>query len=39
MGIDLVAPERRSGQYLHDFVRSEIDKWAGPIRAAGVNAD
>ena len=39
MGIDLVAPERRSGQYLHDFVRSEIDKWAGPIRAAGVTAD
>jgi tripartite-type tricarboxylate transporter receptor subunit TctC len=39
MGIDLVAPERRSGRYLHDFVRSEIDKWAGPIRAAGVNAE
>jgi len=39
MGIDLVAPERRSGEYLHDFVRNEIDKWAGPIKAAGVNAD
>jgi tripartite-type tricarboxylate transporter receptor subunit TctC len=39
MGIDLVAPERRSGQHLHDFVKSEIDKWAGPIKAAGVKAD
>ncbi len=39
MGIDLVGPERRSGQYLHDFVKSEIDKWAGPIKAAGVTAE
>ena len=39
IGIDLVVPERRSAQYLHDFVRSEIDKWAGPIKAAGVSAD
>ena len=39
MGIDLVVPKRRSAQYLHDFVRSEIDKWAGPIKAAGVSAD
>jgi tripartite-type tricarboxylate transporter receptor subunit TctC len=39
MGIDLVTSERRSAQYLHDFVKSEIDKWAGPIKAAGVNAD
>jgi tripartite-type tricarboxylate transporter receptor subunit TctC len=39
MGVDLVAPERRSAQYLHEFVRSEISKWAGPIKASGVNAD
>jgi tripartite-type tricarboxylate transporter receptor subunit TctC len=39
MGIDLVAPERRSAEYLHDFVRSEINKWVGPIKASGVNAD
>jgi tripartite-type tricarboxylate transporter receptor subunit TctC len=39
MGIDLVAPERRSAEYLHDFVRSEIIKWVGPIKASGVNAD
>ncbi|TWA92575.1 Bug family tripartite tricarboxylate transporter substrate binding protein [Bradyrhizobium stylosanthis] len=39
MGVDLVAPERRSPQYLHDFVRNEINKWAGPIKASGVNVD
>jgi tripartite-type tricarboxylate transporter receptor subunit TctC len=39
MGIELVAPERRSAEYLRDFVRNEIDKWAGPIKAAGVNPD
>jgi len=39
MGVDLVAPERRSAEYLHDFVRGEISKWAGPIKASGVNAD
>lgn len=39
MGVDLVAPERRSVEYLHDFVRDEIGKWAGPIKASGVNAD
>jgi tripartite-type tricarboxylate transporter receptor subunit TctC len=39
MGVDLVAPERRSAEYLRDFVRSEIDKWSGPIKTAGVKAD
>jgi tripartite-type tricarboxylate transporter receptor subunit TctC len=39
MGVDLVAPERRSAEYLHDFVRSEIKKWGEPIKASGVNAD
>ena len=39
MGVDLVAPERRSAEYLYDFVRGEISKWAGPIKASGVNAD
>jgi tripartite-type tricarboxylate transporter receptor subunit TctC len=39
MGIDLVAPERRSAEYLHDFVAGEINKWRGPIKAAGVSAE
>jgi len=39
LGVDLVAPERRSPQYLQAFVESEIAKWAGPIKAAGVSMD
>lgn len=35
-GFDVVAPDRRSPQYLQDFVASEIKKWAGPIRDAGL---
>ncbi len=38
-GYDLVAPERRSPDYLQKFVESEIAKWAEPIRATGVSID
>jgi tripartite-type tricarboxylate transporter receptor subunit TctC len=34
-----VAPERRSPDYLQKFVESEINKWAGPIRASGVSME
>ena len=37
IGADLVAPERRSADYLREFVESEIEKWAAPIRASGVS--
>jgi tripartite-type tricarboxylate transporter receptor subunit TctC len=36
IGNVLVAPERRSPDYLKKLVETEIDKWAGPIKAAGV---
>ena len=36
VGADLVAPERRSPEYLQKFVASEIEKWAAPIKASGV---
>jgi len=39
VGADLVAPERRSPAYLKSFVASEIEKWAGPIKASGLRAD
>ena len=39
LGVDLVAPERRSPEYLQKFVESEITKWAAPIKAAGVIMD
>jgi tripartite-type tricarboxylate transporter receptor subunit TctC len=38
-GAEPAAPERRSPDYLAGFVESEIEKWAGPIRASGVSAD
>jgi len=39
VGADLVAPERRSPQYLQEFVNSEIKRWEGPIKASGVTMD
>jgi tripartite-type tricarboxylate transporter receptor subunit TctC len=39
IGAELVAPERRSSAYLAAFVQSEIEKWAGPIKAGGLHAD
>jgi hypothetical protein len=31
----VVAPDRRSPEYLQKFVVSEIEKWAVPIRISG----
>jgi tripartite-type tricarboxylate transporter receptor subunit TctC len=39
IGTDLVAPERRTPEYLAGFVAREIDKWAEPIKASGVSVD
>ncbi|HEY6258324.1 MAG TPA: tripartite tricarboxylate transporter substrate binding protein [Xanthobacteraceae bacterium] len=39
IGADLVAPQRRSPDYLAKFVVSEIARWAAPIRASGVSMD
>jgi tripartite-type tricarboxylate transporter receptor subunit TctC len=39
MAMSVVAPERRSPEYLQRFVESEIEKWAAPIKAAGVTMD
>ena len=39
LGLIVVAPERRTPDYLQKFVASEIDKWAGPIRASGASTD
>ena len=35
-GVDEVAPDRRSPEYLKTFVSEEIAKWAGPVQRAGV---
>ena len=39
LGVTLVAPERRSPEYLQKFVVREIAKWAPTIRKANVKAD
>jgi tripartite-type tricarboxylate transporter receptor subunit TctC len=39
VGADLVPSDRRSPAYLQKFVESEIEKWAGPIKASGLRAD
>ena len=39
LGVSVVAPQRRTPEYLARFVPSEIKKWAGPIKASGVHAD
>ena len=39
IGADPAAAARRSPAYLQAFVASEIAKWAGPIKAAGLSQD
>jgi tripartite-type tricarboxylate transporter receptor subunit TctC len=38
-GIDPVAADRQASAYLGQFVTTEIAKWAGPIKAAGLSAE
>jgi tripartite-type tricarboxylate transporter receptor subunit TctC len=39
LGLDIVPPERRTPEYLATFLPQEIERWAKPIRAAGISAD
>ena len=39
IGVTGVAPERRSPEYLAKFVVDEIARWAGPIKAHGLQLD
>jgi tripartite-type tricarboxylate transporter receptor subunit TctC len=39
LGAQLVSEDRASPQYLGQFLKSEIEKWAAPIKASGVTAD
>jgi hypothetical protein len=34
-----VSDGRATPEYLAGFVKSEIEKWAGPIKASGVTMD
>jgi tripartite-type tricarboxylate transporter receptor subunit TctC len=39
LGASVVSEDRATPQYLGQFVKSEITKWAGPIKASGVTID
>jgi hypothetical protein len=35
----IVSDDRATPEYLGQFLKSEIEKWAGPIKASGVTVD
>jgi tripartite-type tricarboxylate transporter receptor subunit TctC len=39
IGATIAPPDQRSPEFLAGFVKSEIEKWAAPIKASGVSAD
>ena len=39
LGASIVSADRATPQYLASFLKSEIEKWAAPIKASGVSAD
>jgi hypothetical protein len=39
VGVTVAPAERRSPEYLGQFIRRELEKWAGPIKASGVSMD
>jgi tripartite-type tricarboxylate transporter receptor subunit TctC len=39
LGLEIVPPERRSSEYLAKFLAQEIERWAKPIKAAGISMD
>jgi tripartite-type tricarboxylate transporter receptor subunit TctC len=39
LGVTVAAPERRSPEFLAQFMQRELKKWAEPIKASGVSMD
>ena len=39
LGLEIVAPERRSPEYLAKYLPEEIERWAKPIQQAGISVD
>jgi tripartite-type tricarboxylate transporter receptor subunit TctC len=39
LGLTVPPPERRTPEHLAKLLRSEIEKWAPPIKASGISAD
>src|SRR5580700_4425149 len=38
LGLEIVPPEQRTPEYLAKFLPEDIERWAKPIRAAGISA-
>ena len=36
LGASIVAPERRTSEYLAKFVQSDIAKWGAAVKASGI---
>ncbi len=39
LGAQIVSDDRATPEYLGEFLKSEIEKWAAPIKASGVTVD
>jgi tripartite-type tricarboxylate transporter receptor subunit TctC len=39
LGVEVVAPDRRSPEYLAGFLKDDIAKWTAPIKASGITED
>jgi hypothetical protein len=39
LGLTVPPPERRTPEHLARLLRTEIEKWAPPIKASGISAD
>jgi len=39
VGVTVIPPERRSPDHLAKYTPSDIEKWAAPIKAAGVTGE
>ena len=39
LGAVIVSDDRATPEYLGQFLKAEIEKWAAPIKASGVSVD
>jgi tripartite-type tricarboxylate transporter receptor subunit TctC len=39
LGVEVVAPERRSPGYLAGFLKDDIARWTAPLKATGISVD
>ena len=39
LGVTSIAPQRRSPEYLNQFVKSEVERWGAAIKASGVQIE